>query len=327
MNQFDRLFGEAKNKFKDISDAPFIISIMGQTGVGKSSLINALFGTNLKTDPVKPCTKEIEKVEAINHKGFKMWFFDLPGVGESDFADTTYFDKYVSQITQSDIIIWAIHTDNRSVTFDLEALNKIINRLTDNEKKRFVNSLAFVLTKTDTLFSPPWIYVLDENEKGFFTIGKEMRSIFEQKSDYYQDSFLKPFSNLIENITFNDTNFSLKLPNFFYDKDNVKFSGILNAEIKNELCEKFPEHQKIFNRLYENYRPIYCSSVFKFNLSKVLMVLSNKMSGEASIRMSNFLNENNLNSVTLNKAKQLSNMVIFDPNKKQTIFDLTTIKI
>ena len=322
---------EAKNKLEDklkyISEAPFIVSIMGQTGVGKSSLINALFGTSLKTDPIKPCTKEIEKVEAINQEGFKMWFFDLPGVGESDIADTNYFDKYVAQITQSDIIIWTIHTDNRSVAFDVEALNKIINRLNENEKKRFINSLSFVLTKADTLFSPPWIYVLSENEKGFFTIGKETRNILDQKSDYYQEIFLKPFASLIDNVTFNDTNFSLNIPDFFYDQDYIKYTGILCENLRNELCDKFPEHQKVFNRLYENYRPVYCSSVFKFNLSKVLMVLSNKMSGEASIRMSHFLNENNINLVSVNKAKQLSNMVIFNPIEKHTIFDLTTIKI
>jgi predicted GTPase len=39
--------------------APLKVSVMGQTGVGKSSLINALFNTKLDTDPVRPATSKI----------------------------------------------------------------------------------------------------------------------------------------------------------------------------------------------------------------------------------------------------------------------------
>lgn len=56
---------------------PFKIAVLGQTGYGKSSLINALFGTNLKTDPVKPCTKKVEKIEVKNDKGDCLWFYGI----------------------------------------------------------------------------------------------------------------------------------------------------------------------------------------------------------------------------------------------------------
>jgi predicted GTPase len=48
---------------------PFVVSIMGQTGVGKTSLINALFNTKLRVDAVRPTTKEIERVTIKNAKG------------------------------------------------------------------------------------------------------------------------------------------------------------------------------------------------------------------------------------------------------------------
>lgn len=48
------IFKKAQELFKKEIDAEksknFIVCIMGQTGTGKSSLTNSLFGTNFKTD-------------------------------------------------------------------------------------------------------------------------------------------------------------------------------------------------------------------------------------------------------------------------------------
>jgi len=327
MNNFDKLLGLAKEKVTDISDAPFIISIMGQTGVGKSSLLNALFNTNLKTDPVKPCTKDPEKISAINEKGFKLWFYDLPGIGESSNADEKYFKEYISLINQSDIVLWAIHADNRSTTFDVQTLRRIVESLRENEKQRFLNSLTIVLTKTDTLYNPPWIFVKDRVNSGFFTISKELRLIFEQKSDYYQDNFISPYANFIQSSTFNDSEFNLNIKDFYYNEKEIQFKRILTKERMNQLIREYPEHKNVFIRLNTNNQPIYCSSILKFNLSQLLMVIANKLSGEASIRMQNFLKENDLNRISITLAKNISNLIVFDSNKKTTLFDLTTLKI
>ncbi|GHT02198.1 hypothetical protein FACS189440_09770 [Bacteroidia bacterium] len=327
MNQSDQLLEEVKRQFKEIAEQSLIVSILGQTGVGKSSLINALFGTNLATDPIKPCTKEIKEIEVINQEGFKMLFCDLPGLGESDSADVKYFEQYMTQIQQSDIIMWAIHIDNRSVTFDLEVLGKIIRSLPYDKRKKFINSLTFVLTKADMLFQPPWIFALTKSENGIFTIGKELRKLFETKCDYYQEMFLKPYSDLIENITTNDSNYMLDIPNISFNKESVMYQGIMTKIELEKLCGKYPKHANLFNRLYENYRPVYCSSVFKFNLGKVLMLISNKIDGNVAIRMGNFLKRKNIDNLPLSKARELSNMVIFNSMTKQTVFDLTTLNL
>jgi len=322
MNQEEQLLEELKKQYRNIAEKPFIVSVLGQTGVGKSTLINTLFNTDLETSSIKPCTKELKQIQAVNQKGFKLWFNDMPGLGESNESDKNYLEKYIEQIKLSDIILWAIHIDNRAVSFDLNSLQNIMKRLNLDEQKQFIHKLTFVLTKADMLYLPSWIYLLSKPDSGIFTISKELRDIFEEKCDYIQEAFIKPYSNLLENITFNDSDFSISITNFSFDKNNVIYNDIMSKSDMENLSEKYPQHLKIFQRLYENYRPVYCSSLFKFNLSKLLFAITNRISNEATIRLKNFLNFSMIDTVTLSQVRSLSNLVIFNPNTKQIMFDL-----
>jgi len=324
-NKFLQLVDLAKEQLTSVEDAPFIVAIMGQTGVGKSSLLNALFNTDLKTDPVRPCTKEIEKVEAINEKGFKMWFFDLPGIGESDMADKGYMEKYIAQINQSDIIIWALHADNRSVTFDLKALKQLMSLLRPADQKRFINNLTIVLTKADVLYNPSWVFGLMNDTDGIFHVPGALQEIFEQKSQYYQETFLKPFEAYLESVTYNDSNCTINTDVLWSDKEQVFFKGIFNESYLNQFISKYPEHTDIFRRLYANQKVICLSSYFRYNLNELLRVISDKLSGEAAIRIGNFLTQRKLNQVLLDNVKASSNLVIYDLRKRKTVFDLSTI--
>ena len=63
MNIGKTLFEKAKsmalNEWNRELQETLQVSVMGQAGVGKSSLINALFDTHLNTDPVRAGTTEI----------------------------------------------------------------------------------------------------------------------------------------------------------------------------------------------------------------------------------------------------------------------------
>ena len=68
---------------KDIKT--YNICFLGQTGFGKSSLINELFGTAFNTDPLVSCTKELYSVSKLieTSEGERLvTVYDTPGIGE-----------------------------------------------------------------------------------------------------------------------------------------------------------------------------------------------------------------------------------------------------
>ena len=65
---------------------PVSIAVFGQTGVGKSSLLNALFDLTLETSDSEPCTKEPMYVDLYSNSQ-TLRFIDIPGWGEQQIID------------------------------------------------------------------------------------------------------------------------------------------------------------------------------------------------------------------------------------------------
>ncbi|MDO7811378.1 50S ribosome-binding GTPase [Helicobacter pylori] len=81
----DKLREHFKN-LKDIKESKMNILLMGYTGSGKSSLINALFGEEItKTGVGESITQHIEK-HIDEKKGLVFW--DTQGIEAADYHDT-----------------------------------------------------------------------------------------------------------------------------------------------------------------------------------------------------------------------------------------------
>ena len=95
----------------------------------------------------------------------------------------------------------------------------------------------------------------------------------------------------------------------------------MDVDTLSELKHQYPQHTAIIERLYDNYQAIVCSAHFKYNLTKMMLVIINKLGKDAIARFSEFVKRGSLNRMPFNQAKKYYNIVITDQIGRK-IFDL-----
>lgn len=91
-----------------------VIGIMGKTGVGKSSLCNALFRSEVcAVNAVEACTRQPQRVR-LRFGNHYLTLVDLPGVGESVTRDGEYRELYRDLMPQLDMVLWVLKADDRA---------------------------------------------------------------------------------------------------------------------------------------------------------------------------------------------------------------------
>ncbi|MBW4049617.1 MAG: GTP-binding protein [Proteobacteria bacterium] len=123
------------------------VGVLGKTGAGKSSLCNALFGTDVcKISDVEACTRQPQKVLLANKNKYGVALTDMPGVGESLERDREYEALYEKTLPEFDVILWALKADDRAYSVDLEFYKKIVKPHIEAGK-----AIIFVLTQADKI--------------------------------------------------------------------------------------------------------------------------------------------------------------------------------
>lgn len=302
---------------------PLIVSVMGQTGVGKSTLANAIFGTDLETGAVRPTTKQLQEIRT-DHDGHELRFYDLPGLGEGSSEDQAYVDLYRDTLDRSDIVIWAVHADSRSVSFDRHALEQLLDSQPPSAAAELFSKISFVLTKADLATTEPWILGLLPDAQAKFAPRAQGAALLGQKAEYFRDALIEPFAHLMSAHTYNDAGFDLSLPSFRSDQDVVTYEGAMSQATLDNLRGDYPQFEAIFNRLWHNYEVIPCSARYRFNLVKVMLLILNRLGPLALGRFRQFLNVDNLDQLPFAVAKTYRNFLVVDPHAGRVVADIAS---
>lgn len=114
------------------------VGVFGKTGVGKSSLCNALFGQDVcAISDVEACTRAPQEILVhTGQKGLKL--LDVPGVGESRDRDKEYAALYQKLLPELDIVLWVLKADDRAFSSDESFYKDVVKPHMDQGKPFFV---------------------------------------------------------------------------------------------------------------------------------------------------------------------------------------------
>lgn len=134
---------------EEITGRPFKVAVIGQSGVGKSSTLNAVFGLNLPVSDIQEGTTEIiEKVFPMRD-GFNLSIYDMPGLLQSRKRDNVYEEMYKEILPQCDVIVYIIKANTRNIGDDCRILKDVVLPICNQNSIK--DNLIVAVNKVDTI--------------------------------------------------------------------------------------------------------------------------------------------------------------------------------
>lgn len=140
--KFDQILREVENRVHN--EPPPRIALIGDTGVGKSSTINALFNAGQPTSNVEACTQQESAIE-IHCQSGSIIVYDMPGLNESIATQERHLATYGRVLADADVALWILDAQYRAVGAVQTAILTEIARIDSTLPQRIV----FALNKVD----------------------------------------------------------------------------------------------------------------------------------------------------------------------------------
>jgi len=134
---------------------PPTIGVIGVSGTGKSSAINAMFKTTLEISHTRACTKEFRAIDMgmkilkgpAKDDPISLVVIDAPGLGEDIRMDPVYIAKYLQRLPECDVILWLMAARNRAASLDQQYLQQLT---------QFHDRIVFGLNQIDIVHPMDW---------------------------------------------------------------------------------------------------------------------------------------------------------------------------
>ena len=134
---------------KELLEKPFRVAVIGQSGVGKSTTLNSVFGlTNYTSNLAEGTTEIIEKIFPMRD-GFNLSIYDMPGLNNDVDKDLEYEQLYSQILPSCDVIVYIINAHSRDFGEDCRILKEIV--LPICREKQIKENLVLAVNKIDTI--------------------------------------------------------------------------------------------------------------------------------------------------------------------------------
>ena len=230
---------------------PPSIALIGLSGVGKSSTINAMFNTNLTVSATTRGTSKFESIRAslsvqrtgeIGKPAF-LQVYDAPGLGEDLRLDPEYLQMYEEFLPKCDVILWIIAARNRALALDQHYLERL---------RPFLDKVVFGINQSDLVDPLDWddtknlpssqqslhieAIVKDRSQKISDFLGRKVNIIAYSASRYYR--LMDLYQHIIENSP-RERRWMFEFVRAFDSSDWLKRATGLSEEEKMRIVDRF----------------------------------------------------------------------------------------
>jgi len=145
--KFDEIVSQISERVEN--EPPPTVAIIGESGVGKSSTVNALFNAGHPVSHTEACTQAEAAVElkadTVHGERGILVVYDMPGLGESLSKRGQHLQTYERVLKDADVALWILDAQYRAV----ESVQRVLTEEMKSINPGLVERMVFALNKVD----------------------------------------------------------------------------------------------------------------------------------------------------------------------------------